>query len=97
MSAYIVGDITVHDTERYKKYVGRAPDFVKKHSGKYLVRGGDMQVSEGDWNPQRVVVIEFPSMADAQGFLQDPEYQAIAEDRRAATTSNLIVVEGAFV
>jgi uncharacterized protein (DUF1330 family) len=97
MSAYIVGDITVHDTERYMKYVSRAPDFVNKHSGKYLVRGGDMEVSEGDWNPQRVVVIEFPSMEDAQGFLQDPEYQAIAEDRRAATTSRLIVVEGASV
>lgn len=94
MKAYLVLDISVHDMERYKKYTGRSPAFVEKHQGKYLVRGGAMEVVEGDWAPQRFVVIEFPTKENAEAFVQDPEYQAVAEDRRAATTSKTILVEG---
>ena len=95
MSAYIIGDITVQDLERYKKYVEQAPHFVAKHEGKYLVRGGAMQVLEGDWNPTRLVVLEFPSREHALAFAQDPEYQAIAVVRQEATASKLLIVEGA--
>ena len=95
MKAYIVGDITVSDLERYKQYVARAPHFVAKHQGTYLVRGGDVTVMEGDWNPTRMVVLEFPSKEHALAFAQDPEYQAVAVDRHEATTSRLIIVEGA--
>lgn len=95
MKAYIVGDITVSDPERYKEYVARAPHYIAKHKGTYLVRGGDVTVMEGDWNPTRVVVIEFPSKEHAVAFSQDPEYLEIAIDRQEATTSKLIIVEGA--
>ena len=95
MNAYIIGDITINDFERYKKYVEQAPHFVAKHQGKYLVRGGAMEVLEGDWNPARLVVLEFPSKEHALAFAQDPEYQAIAVDRQEATTSRLLIVEGA--
>jgi len=94
MSAYIIVDITVHDEERYKEYVAVAPGFVEKHQGKYVVRGGETDVVEGDWRPGRLVVVEFPSKEHAQAFLQDPEYQSVAAVRHAATTSNLLVVEG---
>lgn len=95
MSAYIIGDITVNDLERYKKYVEKAPHFVAKHQGKYLVRGGAMEVLEGDWNPKRLVVLEFPSKQHALAFARDPEYQEVAVDRQEASTSRLLVVEGA--
>ena len=95
MNTYIIGDITVNDLERYKKYVEQAPHFVAKHQGKYLVRGGAMEVLEGAWNPARLVVLEFPSKEHALAFAQDPEYQAIAVDRQEATTSRLLIVEGA--
>ncbi len=94
MSAYIIADITVHDLEQYKEYAGLAPSFVEKHQGKYMVRGGETDVVEGDWRPQRLVIVEFPSKAHAHAFLQDPDYQSIAALRHAATTSNLLVVEG---
>ena len=94
MKTYLVLDISVHDMERYKKYVAVAPGDVEKHLVKYRVRGGAMEVQEGDWSPQRVVVIEFPSKENANSFLQDEEYQAVAEDRRGATTSNMVMVDG---
>lgn len=94
MSAYIVVDITVHDTERYMEYVDAAPDFVTRHQGKYLVRGGATDVMEGDWRPERLVVLEFPSREHARALLEDPEYQAIAPMRKSATTSNLLIVDG---
>ena len=95
MKAYIVGEISVHDAERYKQYVARAPDFVARYEGKYLVRGGEVTAMEGDWNPTRVVVLEFPSKEHALAFAADPEYRAVAVDRQEATTSRLIIVEGA--
>lgn len=95
MKAYLVFDITVHDEARYKKdYVGQAPGFVEKHKGKYLVRGGAMDVIEGDWAPQRIVVIEFPSRDYANAFLQDPEYRTVAKVRQTATTSKMVMVDG---
>jgi uncharacterized protein (DUF1330 family) len=94
MSAYIIVDITVHDPELYQEYVSAAPGFVAKHQGRYIVRGGDMEVAEGDWRPERLVVVEFPSVEHANAFLQDPDYQSVAAIRQAATTSKLIVVQG---
>ena len=94
MSAYIIVDIDVHDPEQYKEYVSVAPRFVEKHEGKYIVRGGNVAVAEGNWHPQRLVVVEFPSTEHAHAFLQDPDYQSVAAMRHAAATSNLIVVEG---
>lgn len=94
MSAYIIVDIAVHDPEQYKEYVSVAPGFVEKHQGKYIVRGGNVTVAEGKWHPQRLVVVEFPSTEHVHAFLQDPDYQSVAAMRHAATTSNLIVVEG---
>ncbi len=94
MSAYIIVDIAIHDPQQYKEYVKLAPGFVEKHQGRYVVRGGEVDVVEGNWHPQRLVVVEFPSTEHAHAFLQDPDYQSVAAMRHAATTSNLIVVEG---
>ena len=94
MKAYVIGDITVNDIERYKTYIERAPGFVARHGGKYLVRGGDVTVMEGDWQPARMIVLEFPSMEQARAFAGDPDYQAVADVRRSATSSRLVIVEG---
>ena len=94
MSAYLVVDIAVRDPDQYSDYVARAPDYVKKYGGNYIVRGGDAAVVEGDWLPSRFVVVEFPSREKAQAFLDDPEHQAVADIRRSSTTSNMILVDG---
>ncbi len=94
MSAYIVVDITVHDPRRYQEYVARVPALIDKHEGRYLIRGGDVEVKEGEWRPERLVVLEFPSKANAKAFLEDPEYAPIVAIRHATATSKLILVEG---
>ncbi|MDH3637601.1 MAG: DUF1330 domain-containing protein [Gammaproteobacteria bacterium] len=94
MSTYLVGDITVHNPQGYRDYVSQVSHFVAKYQGKYLIRGGDIEVKEGDWHPERLVIIEFPTQEHAQGFLKDPEYQPVAAIRQATATSNLLLVEG---
>ena len=61
MTAYILVDITVEEPERYQDYVSQAPAFVAKHGGEYLVRGGNAEAPEGDWLPERLVILRFPS------------------------------------
>ena len=94
MKAYMIVDITVHDPEGFKEYVSLVPSFVEKHQGKFVVRGGEADVMEGNWHPQRLVVIEFPAKEYANAFLQDPGYQPVAALRHAPTNSNVLVVEG---
>ena len=94
MSAYLIVDITIHDPDRYQDYVRQVPVFIEKHKGSYLVRGGEVEVKEGGWRPQRVIVLEFPDTRHASAFLEDPEYQAVAAIRHAAATTNAVLVEG---
>lgn len=94
MTAYIIVDIDVHDEEKYMNYVKQAPAFIARYGGEYLIRGGNVQAFEGDWCPTRFVVVRFESKERAKAFLDDPDYQAIAEIRKSTTTSKLIIAEG---
>ena len=94
MSVYLVVDITVHDPEQFAEYVKKAKPIVERHGGVYRIRGGDVTVREGDWNPQRLVAVEFPSRGHIDGCLADPEYQPVMAIRHAAATSNMIMIDG---
>ena len=95
MSAFLVVDISVHDPEAYQAYAAAVPQFVAQHGGKYRVRGGNSEAIEGDWQPERVVVVEFPDAAAARAFVEDPDYQPVAAIRHAAATTRMVLVEGA--
>ena len=94
MSAYLIVDINVHDTDAYQDYVRQVPAFIAKHGGTYLVRGGETEIFEGNWRPGRVVVLRFPDMAAAKAFVNDPDYARVAAIRHAAATTNGVLVEG---
>ena len=94
MSAFILVDITVKNLEEYKEYLEKVPPFVAKHGGGYLVRGGEHRTLEGDWSPNRLVIIEFPSREAALAFHRDPGYQPVKAIRTRTTESKLIVVDG---
>lgn len=94
MNAYLIFDIEIHDLIVFQTYVAEIPAFVKKHSGRYVVLGGVAESIEGNWEPKRLVVIEFPSKENAQEFLNDPDAQPVFAIRHKSTTSKLVLVEG---
>ena len=94
MSVYMIVDIEVHDPVTYDQYKAGVPPLVHKHGGEYLVRGGEMRVLEGEWNPSRLVVLRFPTLEAAEAFHNDPAYQPLKALRQSATTTNLVVVQG---
>ncbi len=94
MKAYLVLDLTVNDYGGFKKYIAEIPAFIAKHSGKYIVQGVVPTTIEGDWKPERLVIIEFPERKSAEAFLGDSEIQDLFKIRHATTTSRLVLADG---
>lgn len=94
MTAYLICDVDIRDKERYEAYKREVPALVAKHGGEYLVRGGEHEVIEGDWNPARIVLFKFPDRAAIHAFLADPAYRPLAELRHSIATSRLVAVDG---
>lgn len=94
MTAYLVLDLSVNDFAGLQTYIAEIPAFIAKHSGRYIVRGVEPTTIEGDWTPERLVIIEFPERAKAQAFLDDPDAQDLFAIRHAATTSKLLLADG---
>jgi len=94
MAAYIYADVEITDAEAYESYRQQVPALIAAHGGRYLVRGGACEVLEGDRQPQRQVILEFPDMAALKSFYRSPEYATLITVRRGATTSHLFAVEG---
>lgn len=90
---YIIGHIKVTNPDAYPEYVRRDTPILESFGAKFVVRGGQNEVKEGTAG-DRHVVIEFPSYQDALNAYNDPEYQEVAEIRRASADSVIIVVEG---
>jgi uncharacterized protein (DUF1330 family) len=95
MSAYLIGEIEVTDPAGYEEYRKQVLAVVTKYGGKFLVRGGKVDAKEGGWNPKRVVLLEFPSMAQAQKWYDSAEYAPLIKLRQKASKGRLILVEGA--
>jgi uncharacterized protein (DUF1330 family) len=94
MAAYYVVELEVQDPAAFEEYRRQVPALIEKYGGRYLVRGGKTETLEGDWRPQRVVVLEFPSVADAKRFYEAPEYAPLKALRLRTTRSKTILVEG---
>ncbi len=94
MSAYVIVDVKVNDPERYENYKKMVPSSLQAYGGKFLVRGGEFEVLEGDWQPNRIVVLEFDSVERARAWHDSPEYREALELRLAATDSKLLIVDG---
>ena len=95
MSAYVIVDIDVTDPIRYEAYKKLAPPAVAAYGGKYLARGGQTEVLEGNWQPKRLVILEFASVARAKAWVDSPEYRPAREMRHQSATSRMVVIEGA--
>ena len=94
MPAYIVAQLKVHDPAMFQRYRDAVTPLVDRFGGRYRVRGGELEVLEGDWPFPRLTVIEFQSRAAARQFYELPEYQKIQPLREKSADGNVTIVEG---
>lgn len=95
MSAYLIVDTQIENPEKYEDYKKLAKPIAEKYGGVYRVRGGDMDVLETDlWTPTRMVIIEFPDMDAARGFVNSEEYAPIKPIRRNNAKCTLTILDG---
>jgi len=94
MPAYIVVDVDIHDPQTYEEYKKLAPASIAQYGGKYLTRGGATEVLEGDWNPKRLVILQFESMEGAKEWLTCGEYALARRLRHQSARTNMILTEG---
>ena len=94
MTAYVIVDIEVTDPEGYAEYKNLAPAAVALYGGKYIARGGKTETLEGDWAPNRLVILEFPSSEQAKAWVNSPEYAPARAMRHQYAKSRMVVVEG---
>ncbi len=94
MPAYIVADVTVTDQALMEEYRKRVPATLAKYGGRFVVRGGAHRTVEGDWKPNRLVILEFPSLEQAQRWYDSEEYREPKAMRLRAGLTNLVMVEG---
>ena len=94
MSAYIIADVKVTDPAQYEVYKKLSSQAMSLHGAEICVRGGAVERLEGDWHPDRLVVLKFPDLAAAHAFNDSPEYAAARRSRQGAATMRMIVVDG---
>jgi len=94
MPGYVIADVDVQDQETYEEYKQLVPASLEPYDGRFLVRGGEVERLEGEWEPHRVVVLEFPSLEHARGWYESEQYAAAKALRQRASVGSLLLVHG---
>jgi uncharacterized protein (DUF1330 family) len=94
MPAYVIVDIDVTDPERYEQYKAATPATLEAAGGRFLVRGGEITILEGDWQPSRLVVLEFENLAAAERWYESAAYQAAKKLRAGGARMRMVAVQG---
>ena len=93
-SAYVLANVHVTNPQQYEEYKRLSTIAMKAHGAEVCARGGQTEVVEGDWTPDRVVILKFPSLEKARAFYDSPEYQAAKKAREGAAVMRMVLVEG---
>ncbi len=94
MPAYVIVEIEIEDNESYEEYKKLTPATIAAYDGKFIVRGAKTACLEGDWNPGRIVVLEFPSVARAKEWWASPGYAEAKRIRQRSAKTKMIVADG---
>jgi uncharacterized protein (DUF1330 family) len=94
MAAYLIADLDITDAAAFEEYCREVAAVDARFGGRYLGRGGATTVLEGDWEPHRLVIVEFPDMPSLMAWYQSPEYARLKAIRERCATSRLIALEG---
>jgi uncharacterized protein (DUF1330 family) len=94
MPAYVIVETDVTDPEQYEQYKAASPAAIAAGGGRFLVRGGQLAVLEGDWQPSRIVVLEFDDLQAAKRWYESQAYQEAKKLREGAASFRAIAVQG---
>jgi uncharacterized protein (DUF1330 family) len=94
VSAYVITETDIRDREQYERYRAAAPATIAARGGRYLARGGELAVLEGNWHPKRLVLLEFEDLEAAKRWYDSPEYQEARGLREGAATLRMVAVDG---
>jgi uncharacterized protein (DUF1330 family) len=94
MAAYVIGDIDITDPAAFQEYRNRVGATVEQYGGRFVVRGGKVDPKEGDWQPRLMVMLEFPSLEQAERWYNSSEYKPLIAMREKAARTHLIIAEG---
>ncbi|MDW5442965.1 DUF1330 domain-containing protein [Polaromonas sp. SM01] len=93
-SAYIIANVAVTNPEQYEEYKKWSSAAMQAHGAEVCVRGGKVEVLEGDWTPDRLVILKFASVEAAKAFDASPEYGKARAARQGAAIMRMVIVEG---
>jgi uncharacterized protein (DUF1330 family) len=93
MAAYVIFDVEIRDAVRYQDFMSQVKPALTTAGAKYLSRGGEHRIYEGDWHPRRIVILEFPSLQAWEAFYNGPIYQGLKAIRDECSSARLVAVE----
>ena len=94
MSVYMIIESKVKDPDKYQRYIAQVPRIIAKHQGRYLARGSQITSIMGDWKPERMIILEFPSETNIEQWLSCDEYKSMAPLREAGAETKAVVIQG---
>ena len=94
MPAYVIFDVEVRDVTTYQDFIAGVKPVLEAAGGRYLARGGLHEVHEGDWQPRRLVLMEFPSVEAFEGFYAREEAEGLRAIRERCSSARLVSFEG---
>ena len=90
----MIFDVDIKDPARYQEFMAGVKPAIEQAGAKYLARGGSHKVHEGDWQPRRIVLLEFPSLAAWESFYNGETYRGLKSIRDGCSSARLVSVEG---
>ncbi|TXH31479.1 MAG: DUF1330 domain-containing protein [Cyclobacteriaceae bacterium] len=94
MAAYLIVEVTIHNPAEYEEYKKLTPGSLKNYQGKFIVRGAKTECLEGEWKPERIVVLEFPSVELAKAWWASEEYAPAKALRQRTAHTKMLLVDG---
>jgi uncharacterized protein (DUF1330 family) len=94
MPAYLIANVEIKDSEKIEEYLASTPEILRKFSGRFLVRGGELWIAEGNWTPKRLVVVEFDTLEKAKEFWSSDDYKPFKKLRQSSAYTDMIFVDG---
>jgi uncharacterized protein (DUF1330 family) len=94
MAAYVIFDVEIRDPVRFQDFMAGVKPAIEAAGARYLARGGAHTVHEGDWEPRRIVLLEFPSIEAWETFYNGEVYQGLKSIRDECSSARLVSVVG---